>query len=342
MFSAIRSGVLLLLAFVVPATITSVSGQGLGGVHSIRGSIFLPDGRVLERPIKVELQSTTHPTQTDYTDANGAFAFTSLTPGTYTVVVDAGELFEVAREYFQIDKEVQSRSFRLPQSPKNLRAPIYLMPKRGETLRNEVLNAKWSAIPRDAIQHFKRGLDLVRAGKENEGEAEFRKSITIAPNFAPVHTAIGNLELKAGKLQPAVESFKQAIRYDAADFDANLNLGIAYLNLRKLDDAEPPLVTAAYIDRFAVTPHYYLGLVFSAKNDGDVAQKAFEKVKELNGGKKLPSIHKYLGRIYMRKQMNKEAVNEFETYLSLVPAAKDAEAIKKDIADIKIRPSNAN
>jgi tetratricopeptide (TPR) repeat protein len=98
-----------------------------------------------------------------------------------------------------------------------------------------------------------------------------------------LHTSIGTLELKAQKLEKAVEAFTNAIRYDPADFDANLNLGIAYYNLRKLDAAEAPLVNAAFIDRFAVTPHYYLGLVFSIKNNVDVAQKAFEKVKELNG-----------------------------------------------------------
>jgi regulator of sirC expression with transglutaminase-like and TPR domain len=86
-----------------------------------------------------------------------------------------------------------------------------------------------------------------------------------------------------------------------------------------------------------VTPHYYLGMVFSEKNDPDVAQKAFEKVKELNGGKRFPIIHKRLGLIYMHKEMNKEALTEFETYLKLLPSAKDAEAIRKDITEIKSR-----
>ncbi len=336
--SIIRKGVLFSLVFICLTAIRTVSGQSNGGLHSIRGTIFLPNGRVLERAIKVELQSTNYPTQTDFSDTNGAFAFIGLNPGTYTVVVDAGDPFEVAREQLQIDKEASGRTFRISAIPKNLKLPIHLRQKPVTLLRNEVLNAKWSAIPREAVQHFKRGLELLQSGKETEAEAAFRRSAAIAQNFAPAHSAIGTLELKAGKLEPAVESFKQAIRYDAADFDANLGLGIAYLNLKKLDEAESPLVTAAYIERFAVTPHYYLGLVFSAKNNVDVAQKAFEKVKELNGGKGLPIIHKYLGRIYMHKKMNKEAVTEFETYLSLVPAAKDAEAIRKNIADIQNRP----
>src|SRR5688500_9799432 len=144
MFSAIRYGVLFLLALSASAAVWPVSAQmGNGGIHSIRGTIYLRNGRVLERSIKVELQSPTHPTQTDYTDTNCAFNFPSLDPGTYTVVVDAGDVFEVARENFQIDKEVQGRTFRIAPIPKTLRAPIYLAAKRTEIINNQVLNAKW-------------------------------------------------------------------------------------------------------------------------------------------------------------------------------------------------------
>ena len=318
---------------------TGSNNTGNGGINAIRGRIYLPNGRTLDRSIKVELQSSTQPTQSVYTDSNGGFAFTGLNAGSYTVVVNAGDSFEEAREYFLIDQEVQLGSVRVTPIPKSLSAPIYLRPKRAEGLRNEVLNAKWSAIPRDAVQHFKRGLELLRDGKETEAESEFRNAIAAAPNFAPAYTALGSIEVKAGKFDKAVESLKLAVRYDAAEFEANQNLGIAYFNLNKMSEAEPLFVNAAYLNGYSVVPHYYLGLIFSVRNDADVAQKAFEKVRELDGGKTFPVIHKYLGRIYIHKQMNKAAVAEFEAYLSLLPTAKDADAVRKEISEIKTRPN---
>jgi hypothetical protein len=79
------------------------------------------------------------------------------------------------------------------------------------------------------------------------------------------------------------------------------------------------------------------------KNDLDIAQKAFETARDLKGGKSLPAIHKYLGRIYASKNMEKEAVHELETYLKLAPKALDADKVKKDISDIKAKthPKNA-
>ena len=97
------------------------------------------------------------------------------------------------------------------------------------------------------------------------------------------------------------------------------------------------LVSAAFLDRTAVTPHYYLGIVFVMKDDLDIARKAFETARDLKGSKNLPSIHKYLGRIYMAKHLDKEAINELETYINLSPTAKDAENVRRDITDLKKR-----
>jgi tetratricopeptide (TPR) repeat protein len=143
--------------------------------------------------------------------------------------------------------------------------------------------------------------------------------------------------LTTGKLDAAVEACRNAIKFDDSDFDAHLNLGIAYLNLKKYNEAEPELVTAAYLNRSSIRPHYYLGMLFVMKDDLDVAQKAFEKAIELKGGTTIPAIHKYLGRIYMKKDMEKEALRELETYLKLAPKAQDVERVKKDISDIKAK-----
>lgn len=340
MFSAVRGGVLVLLTLTASASSALLMGQGMGGIHSIRGSIYLPNGRLLDKTIKVELQSTIHPTQTDFTDANGAFSFPSIFPGPYTVVVDAGEMFEIAREQVLIDKEIQGRSVRIAPVPKHFKLPIHLRAKPAEVLRNEVLNVKWAAIPKEATRHFKKGYQLMEAGNEGEAETEFRNAVAIAPNFAPAHTAIGNIELKAGRINAAVDSFKKAIRYDAADFDANVHLGIALVNLGNYSEAEPALVTAAYLNRTAITPHYYLGIIFFVKRDLDIARKAFETAKGLKDPKSMPQLHRYLGQVYEAKKMNKEAVAEFETYLSIAPTAKDADGVRRAITEIKARPNS--
>ena len=337
---AVLSAVALLVLFAIQdsAGQSRTNQSGTGGIHEVRGKVYLPSGQSFDTPVEIELQATFTSLKV-FTDRAGTFVFQNLTPGSYTLTVKAGDQFEPASEYFIIDPDVPPpRGVALMRpSPKLITVPIYLRLKKGVVLKNEVLNAKWASVPKEALEHFKQGIELGRESKTAQAEAELRKAIEMAPTFAPAHTELGKVLLQSGRLDSAVDAFRSAIRLDESDFDAHLTLGIAYLNLKKYDQAEPELVSAAFLNRTAVTPHYYLGIVFVMKNDLDVAQKAFETAKELKGGKSLPAIHKYLGRIYMRKDMEKEAVEELETYLKLVPKAQDADKVKKDISDIKAK-----
>jgi len=343
MRSAILFAVVSAVAVLFGSSGQDVYGQsrtnqsGTGGFNEVRGKVYLPSGQSLDAPVEVELQAPFASLKV-FTDRGGSFVFQNMSPGTYALIVNAGEQFEITREYFTIDTDLPPpRGIASRPSPKVVTVPVHLQLKRGVILRNEVINAKWAAVPKEAISRLKQGLELARHNKLEQAEAEIRKSIELSPTFAPAHTELGKLLVQASRLNESIETFRNAIPYDESDFDAHLNLGIALLNIKKYDQAEPALVAAAYLNRSAVTPHYYLGLVFVMRDDLDVAQKAFETAKDLNGGKSLPNIHKYLGRIYMKKDMPKEALEELETYLKLAPRALDADKVKKDISDMKAK-----
>src|SRR5688572_16327236 len=120
----IAIGVILALSAGSPILGQSrTNSSGTGGLHVIQGRIYLPSGKSLDSPVKVELQSNTFPSLSVQTDQNGSFRFNGLHPGNYSIVVNAGEGFEIATEYVTIDAEVQlsktfarstSKSFTVP------------------------------------------------------------------------------------------------------------------------------------------------------------------------------------------------------------------------------------
>src|ERR1700741_1606731 len=102
-FSTIAQLPLLILSlFVLPAAVFSQgSGRdatGTGGNHVIRGKVYFPSGRRAEGSIQVKLQTFGMGEMSTLADASGSFTFTSLSPGNYTVVVNAGDDYEIARE----------------------------------------------------------------------------------------------------------------------------------------------------------------------------------------------------------------------------------------------------
>lgn len=312
---------------------TSVNSTGTGGRHTIQGSIFLPNGSRPEIPVKVELESTTYTPLSVFADRNGNFAFKSLSPGTYTIVVNAGEDFETAREYISIDPDIVST--RTTVSAKVTSVPVYLQFKTKARLNNEVVNARLAAVPKDALKHFEKAASYCRENKTEKCIEELKMAITIYPEFSIALTELGKQYLKLGKLDEALDSLGSSIKIDANDFEAQLNYGIALLNKRDSANAEKVLKKAITINNSAITPHLYLGIVLIQNRQIDEAQKELELAKKLKGENDLPLVHKYLGGIYWAKKQFKEAADELEKYVELSPKTAETDKIRETIKELR-------
>ena len=328
-------GIFLAALHVLTFAQTKVNSTGTGGINQIKGKIYLPNGSSADTPIEVELQSTTFASLKLLTDKSGSYAFENLAPGPYIVVVNAGEQYEIARESVLIDDSIRT-PFPTQPVPKVLTVPINLQMKRNvRTEETGVVNAKWTDISKDAVHALEKGNEEASQKQLDKAEADFKRSIGIAPTYAPAYLALGKLYLTQGKLDDAITNLHLAIHYDPSDFESRLTLGIAFLNLKDFDSAKRELSEAATINKTAVMPRYYLGLVHMQKRETDAAKNEFEAAKEMIGDHIFPLLHRYLGVVYAAKGMNKEAVAQLETYLKQDPKAKDTEQVKQAIADLK-------
>jgi len=270
------------------------------------------------------------------TDVGGSYSFTNLAPGSYSVIVNGNEQFETFRDSMTIDPEVQG-AVPMPPRTRIFTVPVYLQARRhpGPEQKTGVVNAKWSSIPGEAIHHWEHGNELVTKKQFPEAEAEFNKAIFAAPTFAPAYASLGKLLLSQGRIEEAISQLHMAIRNDPDDYDSRLTIGVAFLNNKEPDAASRELKQAANLNKTAAAPRYYLGVVLVEKKNLDAAQNEFEAAREMNGDKSFKLLHRYLGGIYLAKQMNKEAVAELELYIAQNPTARDGDKIKQTIADLK-------
>lgn len=336
------SPLILCIAITVIAIFTAslygqgaVNSTGTGGKHTIQGTVFLPDGRRPDTPINVQLQSTTFTPLSIYSDKNGNFAFKSLSPGSYTIVVEPGEDFNITRENITIDPDVIST--RTTASAKVITIPVYLQFKPGRRLINQVINAKLANIPKNALEHYEKALEFIRKDKIKESVIELRSAISLYPEFSIALTELGIQYLKLGKLKEALDSLRSSMQIDPNDYETKLNLGIALLNNRETFDAEKLLKEVVALNINAVTPHYYLGITLLQQKNLDEAQAEFELVKKLKSEKELPLVHKYLGGIYWAKKEYKLAADELEKYIKIIPDSKESKQIAETIKDLRKR-----
>src|ERR1044072_8973296 len=327
----------------VALAIASVSGQsrsnisGTGGIHTIQGRIYLPNGRSVDTSVRVKLQSTNFTPISVDTDQSGTFVFSSIAPGSYSLVVEAGEAFETAYEYVVIDPQVKIEGVPMVVLPKVVNVPVYLQFKKAVREAVGVYNARMASIPREAIKRYEAGMKFIQAGKNEEALAELKQAVTLYPNFSTAFTEIGKLCQVLGKMREEESAFLSALGIDSRQYEAKVRLGYILLSRNEFPDAQKELEEAKSLNQAAAAPPYYLGLLYFRQRKFNDAKNEFELTKKVKDSKDYPLAHYYLGGIYWSEKQYQKAADELEKYLTIDPKAKDADQTRKAIQELRTK-----
>lgn len=316
------------------------ASTGTGGIHSIRGYIYFPSGRKADNTIIVKLQSYNAGEITVIPDSSGTFQFTQLAPGNYTVVVQAGEDYEVYRENVYFDSDInlsRTGGARIPQSPQIQTVMVHLQLKPGLAHTNPgVLNAALAQVPEKARKLYERSLDQSRAGDAAGAVNSLKEAVALYPEFPLALNELGVQYLKLGQTAKAIESLRSAVKLSPDAFSPKLNLGIALLEGRQYEEAEGLLRGALKLNTSLPTGHMYLGICLARLNDYSAAEKEL-LVAVKDSGNQLGMAQYYLGGIYWKRNDYPRAVDALETYLKLTPNAQDADRVRATIRDLRSR-----
>ena len=328
-FPGIRSlilmtGLFLSTAFVAHAQAPG-SSRGLassGGSNMIQGRVYFPSGQTASgKSIKVNLESiSSFGSMSTVADQDGTFRFTSLPPGDYTVVVDAGPEFERAREAVNIYREASGG--------RSVQVSIQLRP------RVDSSNPLFAGIPGRALDLYKKGATAAAKGDAKGAVESLSAAVAAHPNFPLALSELGVEYMNLKQYDKASETFEALLKLKPNDVSAHLNMGIVAFNKKKMDEAESHLRKALELKSPGPSAHYYLGLTLVSTKRYEEAQKEFELTLS-NGGENIALAHKYLGGLYMNAKKNKEAADELEKYLKLDPKAPDADRIKGTIKELR-------
>jgi tetratricopeptide (TPR) repeat protein len=332
---------ILLLLFLPVAALGQGSGRdstGTGGKHIIQGKIFFPSGRRAEGTIQIKLQSYAASEISIMADSSGSFIFASLAPGNYTVVVNAGDDYEIAREGVTIDSDLNlARSgVSLNSGTRRYTVMVTLQPKHdsGNRARPSVINAALADVPESARTLYEKSLELAKAGESLKAIDNLRAAISLYPQFPLALNELGVQYLKINQANRAVEPLRSATKLSPDAFTPKLNLGIALLETQQLAEAETQLRDAVKRNDSAPTAHMYLGVALTKLRNYPDAEKELRRAIDL-AGTQLGLAHYYLGGIYWGRGEYRQAADELETYLRLTPNAQDAERVRGTIKELR-------
>lgn len=301
-----------------------------GGNNVIAGRVYLPDRSAGGIHIKVTLESTSAPSISTSTNADGVFRFSGVNTGYYTVIIDAGEKYEVVRERVEFDRSANGM-----YAARSVQLPIYLRPKGSEpATKPGVVDSAFAGVPKPAMDLYEKAMESSQKGDNKRAADQLIKAIEIYPQFGVAQNELGVQYLKLGQPDKAAEALRSAVKTAPNEFTPHLNYGIALLNQKKFPEAETELRDAVKKNDSSPTAHMYLGIVLMSQRKLDEAQKELERAVNSNSNE-VAMAHRYLGGIYWGNKEYKRAADELEIYLKLVPKAVDAERTKAAIKDLR-------
>lgn len=179
-------------------------------------------------------------------------------------------------------------------------------PETGFTKINEALEI----FPIYYLALERLGVEYLKAKKHDLAGVALKKALDVNPNGAPSLYALGVIQYQTKQWESAVEVLQRSIILEPESSNApfiNLYLGLALLKTDKAVKAEPHL------------------------------KKAIE-----TGGERIPpDVHMHLAEFYGKNNRYKEAADELELFLKLVPDARDSANIRNLITQLRAKSQSS-
>jgi Flp pilus assembly protein TadD len=268
---------------------------------------------------------------TTMTDDNGTFSFRRLGPGRYSVVIDDEKDYEPVTEQVDIIQP-GARSINSPEQIFTVQ--IRLKSKGGSEFKPAVVNSEFANVPRRALDLYKKALELARRGNNKGAIEQLQQAVSEYSGFMLAFNELGVQYLRLGELEKANDSLRSALKIAPDAFEPLMNHGIVLVLLKRFNQAEPELRSALKNKEQSAIGHYYLGRALANLQRFDDAEKELTSAVNL-GGDEMKEAHRYLGAIYSVRGDNEHAIAELETYLRFVPTAKDADALRQIIRQLR-------
>ena len=171
--------------------------------------------------------------------------------------------------------------------------------------------------PTNPLAHVDLGICFEKMGQHARAVQIYEEAIRINIGTDQIYARLGKDELRLHELDKAVNAMIHANQINPTDLDNLRNLGTAYLQLGRVDDAEKAFKAVTVQNAKYAAAWNGLGLVAIQRNNADSARRHFEKALEVGPDEVEPLLN--LGLLYQQAGDKEQAIHYFELFLKKAP-----------------------
>jgi tetratricopeptide (TPR) repeat protein len=138
-----------------------------------------------------------------------------------------------------------------------------------------------NSVPREAVVIYNGALELSSKGDLNTAIEEYRRAISVYPNFVAAYNNIGEIYARMGDSEKAISSYLEALKIDK-HYRVLLNLGVEHFNRNNYDQALKYFNEVLALEPKFLEGNFYAGLVYYNKDNFKKSEKYFLKVLKID------------------------------------------------------------
>lgn len=318
-----------LCALLIGLSSSRVSAQSF---YDVEGVIYGPNNTSLTGMAVFLEDITRSRVATSITDLAGRYRFSRITAGTYYVVVQPND-----KEYRGVVNRIElinTTSRGSNSSTERLDITLPTIPRATRPAPGTIFAQD---VPTAAVREYERAMESI-AKKETDAAVErLNEALKIFPDYFLASQQLGLVLVEGEQYQQAIRFLVKAVEVNPKAGPSYLALGIASLKLRRPDLALDALDRARRLDDKSYRVHYFMGLSFLELNRLNEAENSLKESYKIGGPSKVGAVRLHLASIYSKQGNTLAAINELEGYLRDNPKAANADSVREAINKLKTR-----
>jgi len=223
--------------------------------------------------------------------------------------------------------------------------------QRAAKIKGMTLSAIPYEAPKDARRAYEKGLEAQKKGNLDDAHAYFQKAVEIYPRYVPAWFQLGAVLQKEDRKDAARAAYIHATTIDTRFMPPYLSLASMAFeagnwtevlsltgHILGLDPLNRAAVSSYILDLDSVNyadAYFYNSVANYKLNKLADAEKSALKAAHVDMHTRFPQLHLLLAEIFARRENYAGAISEMQTYLELVPHAKDADQVRERLAKLE-------